>query len=175
MENINEIKKLVLSAQMNNKESFSKLIQIVEKELFRIAKLRLDNFDDANDAVQETYFMAFNSISQLKNPDYFKTWIIKILINECNKIHAKNYKNELIFQNASAYEYTSSSNGITNLETKLAFDQALKILTDEEKLLIELFYKHRYSISDISKQLKMNSNTVNTKLFRARQKLKKTL
>ena len=52
----------------------------------------MDNDEDAADAMQDTILTCFEKIHTLKNPEYFKTWMTRILINECNKIH-RHYKN----------------------------------------------------------------------------------
>ena len=57
--------------------------------------MRLFSEDDINEAVQNTIVNSFISIKSLKNEKYFKTWIIRILINECNHIYKD--KNENIF------------------------------------------------------------------------------
>ena len=55
--------------------------------------MRLYCEDDINDAVQETIIKAYRYIKKIKQPQYFKTWIIKVLINNCNKIYKKSNKN----------------------------------------------------------------------------------
>ena len=64
--------------------------------MYRIAKIRLSTVDDINEAVQNTVVKAFINIKKLNNSKYFKTWIIRILINECNNIYK--FKNETIFE-----------------------------------------------------------------------------
>ena len=60
--------------------------------MYKVARGILDNDEDAADAMQDTILTCFEKIHTLKNPEYFKTWMIRILINECNKIH-RHYKN----------------------------------------------------------------------------------
>ena len=64
--------------------------------------MRLFSEDDVNEAVQNTIVNSFISIKSLRNQKYFKTWIIRILINECNHIYMA--KKENIFE-----EYNESS------------------------------------------------------------------
>ena len=86
------MEELVKQAKMGNEEAFTQLIIQMQCEMFRIAQTRLKNIDDANDAIQQTNLYAYKNLRQLKEDKYFKTWIIKILINECNKVYRKNYK-----------------------------------------------------------------------------------
>ena len=90
-----KMEELVKQAKMGNDEAFTQLIIQMQCEMFRIAQTRLKNIDDANDAIQQTNLYAYKNLRQLKEDKYFKTWIIKILINECNKVYkVKKYNQE---------------------------------------------------------------------------------
>jgi RNA polymerase sigma-70 factor (ECF subfamily) len=113
----------------------------------------------------------YKSIKKLNDPNKFKKWVIKILINKCNRIYRKKYKTDI-----SIDEYnveTLKSNNIIDVENKLNFYDIIKILNYEERLIIILYYMEDYSVKEIKSILKMNENTINTHLYRARQKLKK--
>ena len=73
---------LVNESKNGNKEAFTELILKYQKDLYRIAKMRLADDYDIDDAIQETMITAFKSIKKLKENKYFKTWIIRILINK---------------------------------------------------------------------------------------------
>ena len=51
--------KLVIKAQNGDKEAFTKLIQRYKKEMYCIAKSRLNNEVDIDDAIQETLYKAY--------------------------------------------------------------------------------------------------------------------
>lgn len=113
----------------------------------------------------------YKSIKKLNDPNKFKKWVIKILINKCNRIYRRKYKTDI-----SIDEYnveTLKFNNIIDVENKLNFYDIIKILNYEERLIIILYYMEDYSVKEIKSILKMNENTINTHLYRARQKLKK--
>lgn len=83
------MEELVIAAKEGDNEAFLELIVGLEQDLYKIAKARLSCEEDVEDAVQETILQALKSIKKVKQPQYFKTWIIKILINKCNKIYQK--------------------------------------------------------------------------------------
>ena len=78
---------LVEKAKLGDKKSFTDLMILIKQDLYKLSKIKLSNNDDIADAIQNTMLIAFVSIKSLKNNEYFKTWIIRILINECNKIY----------------------------------------------------------------------------------------
>ena len=164
-----EIKELVKKAQKGNKESFNELILYYEKDLYNIAKSRLHNEDDVCDAVQETILIAYKSIQKLINPSKFKFWLIKILINECNKIY-NNQKN-------SSYDIDHKLDSIVydKEDSNLEFLNLMNVLDSDEKNIFILYYQEGYTSKEISQILNINQNTILSKLSRGKEKIKNTL
>lgn len=165
------MRKIVEKAMNGDKDSFSELINYLKMDLYKIAKVRLKNEDDILDAIQETIISSYKSIKKLNNPDNFKKWIIKILINKCNNIYLeKNNKNISLEEFTNIYEY-EDENDFSNIE----MEDILKYLNDEEKMIITLYYLEDYKSKEIAWLLDMNENTVKTKISRAKNKLKTKL
>ncbi len=99
------MEELIKKARDGDKEAFTKLIYDIRLDLYKIARTRLSCMDDIEDAVQETILQAFASIQKLRHPKYFKNWIIKILINMCNKIYHKRKKYNISFENLEMESY----------------------------------------------------------------------
>lgn len=164
-----EILQLIKKAQKGNKEAFNELILYYEKDLYNIAKSRLHNEDDVCDVVQETILKAYQSIRKLLNPSKFKIWLIKILINECNKIY-KSQKNNL-------YDIDEKSDSIVydKNDSDLEFLNLMNVLDSDEKNIFILYYQEGYTSKEISKILNINQNTILSKLSRGKEKIKNTL
>lgn len=168
------MEELVQKAKNGNTYAFTELILNIKNDLYRIAKTRLNDDNDINDAIQETMLNAYKNITKLKENSYFKSWIIKILINECNKIYKSKYRNKDIYEKLMN-EKTESNNVDCNIQTvnsNIDFELLINNLDYEEKLIVTLFYNSNYSSKEISDILKMNINTVKSKLLRAKQKIK---
>ena len=67
------------------KETFTELIMENEEILYKVGMSMLKNETDVQDAVQTAVLTAFEKLSTLKREEYFRTWLIRILINVCNK------------------------------------------------------------------------------------------
>lgn len=145
------------------------LIYEIRHELYKIARCRLSCEDDIEDAVQETMIETFRSIKKLKKLESYKKWIIKILINKCNHIYKKNKDRNISFENVEGK--TIYQNKYEQLE-ELDFYSILKGLKYEERMILTLFYLEDYSIKEISKVMKLNENTVKTKLKRGKDKIR---
>lgn len=138
--------------------------------------MRLSCDDDINEAVQETIIQAFKYIKRLKNPESFKSWIIKILVNNCNKIYRKiKRKNsiEYAIEYNSEYNNTqpiySEENSINNLD----FFILINNLKYKEKISLTLYYLEDLPIKEISKILREPESTIRNRISRAIVKLKK--
>lgn len=161
------IEDLVLESKKGNKETFTKLFLEIKSELYKIAKTRLINDDDIDDAIQETMLEAFKSIKKLKKTEYFKTWIIRILINKCNYIYKKKKKYIISYEAEEIEKYTTDENS-----NDIDFYLLIKNLKYEERIVIILYYMENYTTKEISKILKVNENTIKTRISRAKLKIK---
>lgn len=166
-------KELVKKARKGDKKAFEELILYYHKDLYKIAKVRLINEEDINDAIQETIIAAYQSISKLINISKFKAWLIQILINCCNSIYKKRKR-----ENNISYELIDADNYLCeNCEfgSDLDFYNIISSLNLDERTIIILYYVDGYSTIEISKILNMNNNTVRSKLLRAKNKIKDNL
>ena len=68
-----------------NREEFVLRTNAVKDRLYRTAYVYLGNESDALEAVDEAVYQALRSLTQLKQPEYFESWLTRILINECHK------------------------------------------------------------------------------------------
>lgn len=168
------MEKLVEKAKLGDSDAYSELINSIKIDLYKIAQTRLNNIEDINDAIHETILNAFKNLKKLKNNQYFKTWIIKILINECNKIYKNNKKQLNIFNRIiDLKDFKSSDNTIEKVENKLFFEDLIKQLPYEERIVIVLYYNNHYTTGEIAKILNKSPNTIKSRLLRAKEKIKK--
>lgn len=166
------MEELVKKAKNNDEKAFDELIILIEKELYLIAKTKLKNDDDIADAMQETILKCFQNIHKLRDTKLFKTWAIKILINECNKIYHKKEKYKISIEDNEIEKYIRSEE---KYDENIEFRLLIKKLEDDEQLILTLYYCSGYTTKEISKILKKNENTVRSKMSRAKMKLKNQL
>lgn len=170
------MEELIKNTLNGDKHSFEVLIDSVKSDLYRVAQAKLRNIDDVNDAIQETITKAYSKLHTLKEHKLFRTWIIKILINECNIIYRKKYKQSKLFNKLSISKITdNNSNPFNVAEDKIDFEILLNYLNEKERLILALYYNSKYTPDEISQILSIKSNTIKSILYRAKEKLKKYL
>ena len=168
------MEELIKKIQTGDELAFKKLTQNVENDLYRVAKTRLIDDDDIKDAIQNTMLITYKNSKKIKNYEAFKTWMFRVLINECNKIYNKNKKNKVICEKilkGSVYEQYREP--IEEVHNKMNFDILISKLSYEERIALTLYYNSGLSYSQISKILKANENTIKSRITRDVQKLKK--
>lgn len=68
-----------------NQEELALRTENVKSRLYRTAYLYLGNEADALESVDEAVYQALRALKKLREPDFFETWLTRILINECHK------------------------------------------------------------------------------------------
>lgn len=148
-----------------DKEAFNSLIEENMKSLYIVARGILNSEYDIEDAFQNTLVKAYEKIPYLKNHEYFKTWITRILINECNNIIRRNKK--FIYMEDSQINNEIYEDKYKDLDLIKAIDS----LNDDLRLTTWLFYFNDMSIEEISSLLKIAKGTVKSRLSRSREKI----
>lgn len=163
---------IIKRAQKGDKEAFIQLMDKYTQDMYKVAKSRLNSEEDVGDAIQETILSTYKNIYVLKNVDYFKTWLMRILINKCNDIIANNKKVVYVEE----YYDGSISNEVLedkdNLENNIAFREILKKLNESYRTVIILYYVSGFNTREISEILNEKEGTIKSRLSRAREKLK---
>lgn len=164
------MEEIVEEAKKGNEKAYDKLIISIEQEMYLIAKTQLKNEEDISDAIQETILLCFKNIKKLRNNAFFKTWIIKILLNECKKIYKKKMKKTISLEEENIENLIKTEE---NFEENISFDFLIKDLKEDEQLILTLYYCSEYTTKEISKILKINEATIRSKMSRAKIKLRK--
>ena len=172
-----EMEELIKKAQNGSEEAFTQIIVSMECNLYKISKMRLDCEDDINEAVQETIIQTFKSIKKIKKPCFFKTWITKVLINNCNKIYKKKKNSKIVQYNENEETIISMENNdsIEKLNSNVDFFFLIKKLNYNERMALTLYYLEELTTKEISIVLNESESTIRNRISRARNKLKEMI
>lgn len=155
-------------AKRGDKEAFLSLIAENELNIYRVAKGMLKDEHDIEDAIQNTIIKVYTNINTLKKNEYFRTWLIRILINECNMI-IRNNKRTITFDTVMENEQEVDS------YKDLDLISAMNSLNEDLREITVLFYFEDLSLKEIAKVLHIPEGTVKSRLTRARKKLYEVL
>ena len=154
---------LILRAKKGDSAAFEQLIRMFHLDMYKIASAILMNDEDAADAMQDAIFACWENLESLKNLKYFKTWLIRILINKCYRIF-----NSRIPQTSFEEIPESGKEDSYNLE----FKEALSKLSDKYRLVAVLYYCEGYRTKEIAMMMNLSDAAVRTRLMRSREILR---
>ncbi len=155
---------LVRKAKQGDPDAFTELMQSQMQNMYKAARSVLYNDEDVADAISETILACWEKIWQLKEEDYFRTWMTRILINKCNDILRKQ-RNIMLVEEIP--EQLSYDRKYENVE----WEEALESLDEKYRLIMMLYYVEGFKTGEIGDILSMPESTVRTRLARGRQRL----
>lgn len=156
--------------------SGKKIEKIVEEiileqynQYYRLAYNYVNNEKDAEDIVQNGAYKALRNCKTLRNPEYAKTWIYRIMLNEIF--------NSLRRPQAMSYEYMQEEMGIEaepveDAYTDIDLQRALDSLPEQDKAIVVMKFFEDKKLEEIADILNENINTIKSRLYRSMKKLR---
>lgn len=178
---VDEIK-LVKRAIHGNVHAYGELMEEYKELLYRTAFAHVKQEALALDLVSETIVRGYEHVGKLREPQYFKSWLIRILLNVINDYYRRNKRVvsmettdvELAAETAAWQEGAQQDHG-NAVEEKIDLLAAMERLSEKEKSIIVLKYYDDLKISEISAVLEIPGGTVKAYLHKAKGKLRDLL
>jgi RNA polymerase sigma factor (sigma-70 family) len=144
--------------------------------VFSIALKILNNREDAEEIAQDCFLKAFQALNTFEKKSKFSTWLYRIVYNAAiSKTRKKRLElvpmDNYVVNNYTEHHVAAEVDEIDPEEQKAMIERAMERLTDDESLLITLFYKGENSIEDISNITGLSMSNVKVRLHRIRKKL----
>ena len=150
-----------------DRDEYERQVRAAEGTLYNVAKTMLLNESDCEDAVSDAILSAWLRLGSLRETRYFKTWLVRILINECNKrLRRKKltvpYEDYMDTPSPEPEDYSDLYRAVAELKPKF-------------RIAVLLFYIEGYSLVETARLLKIPQGTVKSRLNAARKILKERL
>ena len=149
---------------LNNKVEMESEKFILPKSFEDKIEETLESLDKKNLEKEEKWYFNKN-IKTLKNDDFFKTWLIRIVINESNNLYKKRQR-EIAFEKDHF-----SKIKVNDTYKDLTLHNAINSLDDDLRTITILFYFEDLKYKDIAKVLGIKEGTVKSRLSRAKERL----
>ncbi len=133
--------------------------------MYKVARGFLRDEEDVADAMAETVLICYEKIGTLRQSAYFKTWMIRILINQCKDMIRKQKKSLPI----EIIPETESSKGEDGIRE---FRELIEPLKEKDRSIFTLYYVYGLKIKEIAEYMEMNENTVTSHLRRGKEALR---
>jgi len=166
----------ILSAQDGNKDAYGELVLKYQRRLFRFIFMMLGSKDATEDIVQEAFVSGYLALNSFDVEKPFYPWLATIARNlALNKIKktdkekpASEY-DDLI--DAVPDKTANPLERIINRENERRLALAVAALPEQYRMVFVLRTFEKLSYEEIAKQLNIAAGTVDSRLYRAREKL----
>ncbi|MBS1642939.1 MAG: sigma-70 family RNA polymerase sigma factor [Bacteroidetes bacterium] len=150
--------------------------------LYKIGRTYNYNHEDTQDLMQDTFIDAYKSLSQFEGRSNFKTWIIRIMMNNCYRKKQKlSFKNEIMqdANDASTPLFVSSNNNtdkvVHNKELGNVIEKALEKIPFDYRVVFSLREISGLNVAETSELLNISETNVKVRLNRAKTMLREQL
>ncbi len=172
--------KLISSARNGDKKAYGELIMVNQKRLYRTVYLIVGNFDAAQDMVQEAFVKGWQAIESFETGRPFYPWISRIARNlALNYIKREKRSQSLddmdISDERVVDQKESPLDDLVLKENNKRLAEAIKSLPENFRAVFVLRMYEKMSYAEIAKALNISPGTVDSRLYRAREKLMELL
>lgn len=155
------MEELVRRARQGDGGAFAELIESQKQTMYKVARSYLHNDSDAADAIGETVLTCFEKLHQLRQPQYFRTWLIRILVRKCQDVLRQRGRC-VPLEEAGEPSYEEPGQG------RAEFLELLNGLDEKYRTVLLLYYGEGFRTAEIAQILDLKEETVKTRLKRAR-------
>ena len=148
---------------MMEERPFTQRLLESEPMLYRIACALLRSEADRQDAMQETALKAWKNRASLREEQYFRTWISRIMVNECHNLHRKNSRYVPVEELPDRPAPDSGEQ-----ETRLM----LESLPEKQRVPLGLHYLEGFSLEEIARVQHISLALVKYRMHQARKALR---
>ena len=164
---------LVINAKLGNSKALGMLVKRWNKKLLLFIKQFVKKDDDAKDVAQNVWSTVIGKLSTLKDPSRFKPWLYRIAYYK--SIDSVRVLGKFHSWNETQYEPAQEDHEDGMSDVLVAVRKAIEKLHEKDKTILSLYYLEGLSVKDLSKTFNIPVGTVKSRLFHAREYLKKQI
>ena len=143
---------------------FAARTEALRDRLYRTAWLYLGSEADALEAVDEAVYQALRALGKLRQPEFFETWLTRVLINECHR--------ELRRRKRLAGEEALPDTAGPDAYDDLPLKEAIRRLPEDLRAVVILRFFTGYTQAETARALEIPQGTVATRQRRALELLR---
>jgi len=160
---------IIRRAIRGDADCFTEAVMAVKDQAYKIAYCYLHHEENSMDAVCNAVEKSFVNIKKLKDPGLFKTWFIRIVINECKQQLRKD-KKALQLENILESDVQHA-----NWETAFELEGILEQLYPADRSMIYMKYYLGYTLDEIAELTELPLGTVKTRIYGSLRELRRKL
>jgi len=165
----------LMQARKGNDDAFAELVERYQRPVFNLCYRMLGNEAEAEDAAQETFWRAYQSLHRYDDTRSFITWLLSIAAHYCidqiRKRRMPQLSISLLPDEAAPDPLPGPEMSATRREEETLLHALLEKLAPQDRAAIILRYWHEMSEDEIAASLGLTVSAVKSRLHRARRVL----
>ena len=173
---------LIRQVLAGRRDLFGDLIEPHLDAVWRAVRARMGNDPDIDDVAQQAIFKAFTHLEQFRFEGGFRTWLIRIALNEVIQNWRKRFASRSVMMEPSAIAAASVTdpkdspfNLCVRSQASRLLQTAFATLPESYRLVVRMRDFEERSVSDVAKALRLTTSAVKTRHHRARLRMAKIL
>ena len=175
---------LVRLAQAGDQDAVSQLYEQTYNSVYQAVRAIVQDEDQAQDIVQESFIKGFREIGNLGDPERFQTWM-KVIGGNCARDYLRKRRpvlfservdedgEEIDLRHPDDCPDHMPEDVVDRQETTRLIDEILSRLSPEQRMAVVMHYYEELSIRQIAQEQGCSENTVKSRLKYARDKIEK--
>lgn len=170
---------LVRAAAGGDLDAFEALVRRHESRVVSLVR-SLAGPEDAEDLAQEVFVRVYRSLGTFRGDSAFRTWLYRVAVNMTRSFHAKRHREQPVWQDSGtlpeeAFDAPDRADLEASLVTRDAIERALGALPEDLRMAVILRDVHGLEYRDIAEATGAPMGTVESRIFRGRQRLRALL
>jgi RNA polymerase sigma-70 factor (ECF subfamily) len=161
--------------------AFSLLVERYQNAVYGLCYHIVGNFADAQDLTQEIFIKTYITLSRIKDPAKFASWLYRITVNACNRwLRDRKGADDLPLEAVAQTDAAHLSGGSPEEHAEaeelcISVRKAISALSERNRLTVTLYYMDGLTYAEIGDFLSLSKSAVKSRLHRAREHLKTEL
>ena len=172
--------KLIRKASAGDQDAITELYELTYSSVYKTVKSMIADEDTVLDIVQDSFIKGFQSLDQLDAPENFRAWMKRIATNKAKDYLKK--KKPILFTDMASEDGEEidfrddcldhcPEEVLDRKETARLMQEILATLSEDQRLVIGMFYYEEMSVREIAETLGCSENTVKSRLNYGRKKV----
>lgn len=150
-------------------QEYKRLTNLYIDMVYRVALNGCKNKYDADDIVQETFLKLLKCKKQFESDEHVRNWLLRVAVNECNSMWNSSWHKKVVLKDEQDEKMVFETQEQSDLY------ELVMQMSPKYRQVIYLYYFEEFSVREVAFILKISETAVQTRLQRARNKLKEQL
>jgi RNA polymerase sigma-70 factor (ECF subfamily) len=155
-----------------DRDAFRDLYQRYHRRLIRFLMRFIHRHEDAEEIINDTLWIVWQRAAEFRNASQVSSWIMGIAYRRALNTLRRAGTHARVMALEVVDEQTTASDALETAEDRQRLERAIAELPLEQRLVLEFCYYLEYSCEEIAAIMDCPANTVKTRLFHARRKLR---